>query len=309
MNNTQKKIAVLLAAYNGTEWLQEQIDSILNQVNVNITIFISIDESTDNTLEKCILLSKKYNNIVILPSIGRMGSASKNFFRLVRDVDLIQFDYVAFADQDDIWNQDKLFRAVTQLKNTNADAYSSNVTAFWENGKQCLINKAQSQVKYDYMFESAGPGCTFVLTKKIALKLQKFLIINQLSCDKISMHDWFIYAFLRSHNYQWFIDNHSSMLYRQHNNNVIGANIGLKTALIRWKKLRQGWLVEQSILIADVVGYSDKPPIIWLKRLNILDRIKLIKNIFSYRRRFREKIILALFFMIYTVPKQEKIIF
>jgi rhamnosyltransferase len=292
-------VVVLLAAYNGSKWLQEQIDSILNQINVNVTIFISIDESADDTLEMCMLLSKQYNNIIILPSIGRIGSAAKNFFRLIRDVDINNFDYVALADQDDIWNKDKLLKAVNQLQTNSLDAYSSNVTAFWSDGKQCLINKAQSQVKYDYMFESAGPGCTFVLTKKIALELQKFLITNKLSCDKIALHDWFIYAFARSKNYKWYIDTKPSMLYRQHNNNVIGANVGIKSAMIRWRKIRQGWLIDQALLIAEVIKYPDNKSIISLKRFGLFDRFKLIINARFFRRRLRDQCVIALFFILH----------
>ncbi len=298
MNNPQKKIAVLLAAYNGTQWLLQQIDSILNQVNVNVTIFISVDESTDGTHEMCQALTKQYSNVFVLPAVGRMGSAAKNFFRLIRDVDLTIFDYVAFADQDDIWNIDKLSRSLIQLEHTQSDAYSSNITAFWENGQRQLINKAQSQVQYDYMFESAGPGCTFVLTKRFAIDLQKIVISQQNQIHDVALHDWFMYAFARSKGYKWHIDSQPTMLYRQHAHNVVGANVGIKSALVRWKKMRQGWLVSQAILIADILDYSNKHPIVWLKRFNCMDRIKLVFNSFTYRRRLREKMALALFFII-----------
>jgi rhamnosyltransferase len=45
------KILVLLATYNGLPWLNSQIDSILNQDNLDISLFISDDDSTDGTLE------------------------------------------------------------------------------------------------------------------------------------------------------------------------------------------------------------------------------------------------------------------
>jgi rhamnosyltransferase len=292
-------VVVLLAAYNGSKWLQEQIDSILNQINVNVTVFISIDESADDTLEMCMLLSKQYNNIIILPSIGRIGSAAKNFFRLIRDVDINNFDYVALADQDDIWNKDKLLKAVNQLQINSLDAYSSNVTAFWPDGKQCLINKAQSQVKYDYMFESAGPGCTFVLTKNFAVDLKNFVINKQNYMDNIALHDWFIYALARSKNYKWYIDTKPSMLYRQHNNNVIGANVGIKSAMIRWGKIRQGWLIDQALLIAEVIKYPDNESMIWLERFTLPDRFKLIINARLFRRRLRDQFVIALFFILH----------
>lgn len=56
------------------------------------------------------------SRINILPEIGRMGSASQNFFRLIRDVDFDSFDYVAFSDQDDIWKLDKLNHAIIAIE-------------------------------------------------------------------------------------------------------------------------------------------------------------------------------------------------
>ena len=67
--------------------------------------------------------------------------------------------------------------------------------------------KNQPQKKFDHLFESAGPGCTFVLTKELALKLQQFLKnghFNQLD----NYHDWLIYAYARSHSFKWYMDSY-----------------------------------------------------------------------------------------------------
>lgn len=45
------KVAVLLAAYNGMQWIKEQIDTVFNQQDVDVTIYISVDLSTDGTYE------------------------------------------------------------------------------------------------------------------------------------------------------------------------------------------------------------------------------------------------------------------
>ena len=122
-------IAVLLAAYNGEAWIAAQFDTILNQKEVAVTIYVSIDSSTDNTEKICAEYAIKYQNIVILAHAGRFGGAAKNFFRLLRDVDFSHFDYVAFADQDDIWYPDKLLRGVTHITQRKLGGYSSNVLA------------------------------------------------------------------------------------------------------------------------------------------------------------------------------------
>ncbi len=287
---------VLLATFNGEAYLNEQLSSIYNQSNVDVYILASDDCSDDSTLKLLNEASVNQSQLLVLP-IKKMGSSVANFFRLLRDADFSTVDYVAFSDQDDIWENEKLSNAILALLENRADAYSSNVTAFWQNGKQNLINKAQSQKKYDYMFESAGPGCTFVLTKKLALNLQKFLSDNQDKCKSVALHDWFIYAYARSHNYNWVIDKESYLLYRQHENNVVGANIGIKAKINRWKKMRDGWHIIQAILIADILGYGNQFPIREIKSYGLIDRVILIINFRKLRRRFRDSFALAIFFL------------
>jgi rhamnosyltransferase len=294
------KVVLLIAVYNGSKWLEVQINSILKQIDVDHSSFISIDPSNDDSELLCLELSKRNKSINVLSTGHKHGSASANFFRLIRDADLDAFDYIALSDQDDIWQADKLSHAIKKIQENNIDAYSSNVTAFWPNGQQRLINKAQPQQQWDYMFESAGPGCTFVMTQKLALAIQQFLIENQEACRQVALHDWFIYAFARSRGFKWFIDNESHMLYRQHAVNVVGANVGIKAKIQRFKKLREGWLFEQALLIADILGYANMPPIQKIMRLSLLDRVWLIFNVSKLRRRLRDRIALAFFMMLFV---------
>src|SRR5687767_12775736 len=136
MEKTLVKVAVLMAARNGLEYLPAQIESILNQKNCMVKLFVSDDLSTDGSLdfiEKCV---KSNNNVVLLPNVFSFGSAAKNFYRLISDVNINQFDFIAFADQDDIWDSDKLIRHVDIARQHSADGVSSNVIAFWPNGRE-----------------------------------------------------------------------------------------------------------------------------------------------------------------------------
>ncbi|EFA8782167.1 glycosyltransferase, partial [Escherichia coli O105] len=195
-----KRIAILLAAYNGARWLEEQISSILQQTNVEVTIYVSIDLSNDETYLLVSKLALKEPRIIILPYGDIYGGAAKNFYRLICEVDYENYDYIALSDQDDVWRKNKLERACEFLKNN--DFYSSNVIAFWENGKQALITKSQDKVAFDHFFESAGPGCTFVFKREYALQLKRFLMINKHAMD-VELHDWLIYAFARENNLKW----------------------------------------------------------------------------------------------------------
>ena len=131
------KVAVLLAAYNGEKYIQEQIESIVNQVDVDVYIYISIDASTDRTLEICEQLQKIHKNIFIInESKERFGSAGKNFYYLIKNVDFEEFDFIALSDQDDIWKPLKIIRGIQVLEKEQASGYSSDVECFWDDGSR-----------------------------------------------------------------------------------------------------------------------------------------------------------------------------
>lgn len=282
-------VAVLLAAYNGRQWIEEQIASILNQNNVYLKIFISIDPSTDTTREFLEQSYIQHDQIVILPDIGKFGGAAKNFFRLMRDVDCSIFDYVAFADQDDIWFPDKLCRAIQKLDETKSDGYSSNVLAFWEDGKNELVQKSQMQCKYDYLFEAAGPGCTYVMRKNLAQKIKQKIIGRWEEVNQLWLHDWFCYAYARSNGFTWFIDEKPSMCYRQHNSNQVGVNKGLEAFLHRFTIIIKGDAISQSLSVAVLIGMENDSFVKKWKNFTRLGFLKLALSAPECRRKKLEK--------------------
>lgn len=296
------KTAILIATFNGEKWLKEQLLSIAKQQNVDASLFVSDDQSIDGTVKVTEELIQTYGNIHLLTSKNKFGSAAQNFFRLIRDVDFSQFSHIALSDQDDFWQPRKLALAIETIREKGVDGYSSNVRAFWPDGSSKLIDKAQPQMPLDYMFESAGPGCTFVLTQKMALELQKFIIEKHDSLKSIALHDWFIYAFARSRGYKWHIDPTPTLSYRQHADNVVGANTGFKAIKARLSKLRQGWYIKQIILIAESLGYQNSEPIYKISRLNIFDRLYMAMFAYRFRRRFRDRLAFA-FFVLFLAKK------
>lgn len=288
-----KKIAVLLAAYNGEEYLHEQINSILGQKNVNVTIYISLDRSVDRSLSIVQNFADANINVNLLDYGDRFGSAGKNFFHLVHTVNVDEYDYVAFADQDDIWPANKLAKAIEKLQ--EYDCYSANVTAFWDDGRAVFIDKAQKQCEWDFLFEAAGPGCTYVFKREVAIQFKVWLLncYEQVSKD-ITLHDWLLYAFARSHGYSWFIDPDSMMRYRQHANNQVGTNNSFAAAKKRLKLIKDKWYRQQVNNIITHLGLQDT--FLYSKGVNngYLGNLYLLLHIVKLRRRFRDRCALAL---------------
>jgi rhamnosyltransferase len=252
-------VAVCLAAFNGVRFLPEQMDSILNQIDVLVTVFVSVDPSSDGTEAWFQQLQASEQRVVLLQGGEKFGGAAPNFFRLLREVNFSTFDYVAYADQDDIWLPGKLKRATGKLVEAGADGYSSDVLAFWESGRVSYIKKSYPQRRWDYLFESAGPGCTFVLCRKLALELQSSLRQNQQSVQDIGLHDWLTYAFARAHNHPWVIDAYAGLKYRQHGANQVGVNVGVSALVWRTRKILNGWGLNQARLIARFSGADASP--------------------------------------------------
>lgn len=253
------RIAVLLAAHQGLNWLGYQIDTILAQRGVSVTVVVSVDASSDGTEAYVDELASRHANIHALPHGSRFGTAAANFFRLISEVDADGFDYLSFADQDDLWDEDKLLRAVDQLRSRGADAYSGNVTAFWPDGRRALIHKAQPQREWDFLFEAAGPGCTYVMSHRLFVALQRFVRSHGRQLQSIYLHDWFCYAFARASGFRWWIDPVPKMGYRQHQNNVVGVNRGWRAMSMRLQSVRSGWWLDQARQIAQLLQLERHP--------------------------------------------------
>lgn len=252
----EPRVAILLAAYNGIRWIEEQVISIEDESGVDVHIYVSVDLSDDGTFEWCEEFSASVDNVTVLPYGERFGGAAKNFFRLIRDIDFSQYDFVALSDHDDIWMPDKLSHAIEKIREENVDAYSSNVTAFWNDGREEFISKSQPQEEFDYIFEAAGPGCTYVLSKRVAKDFQKFLL-QSTEANNFILHDWLIYAYARSKGFSWFIDSRSSMLYRQHENNQVGVNLSLDDLVSRAKYIFWGGGLWQIKLLLNLLKGHD----------------------------------------------------
>lgn len=287
----QPSVAVLLAAYNGMRWIEEQILSLLAQQGVSIVIFVSVDPSSDGTFLWCSELAAKDHRVRVLPDNGeRFGGAAKNFFRLVRDVDFSAFDYISFADQDDIYLEEKFIAAHEAIVSCGVSGYSSNATAFWPDGRKRLLVKSQPQRRYDFLFEAGGPGCSYVLRVADALEFKNFLVENWSAVNNVALHDWLTYAWFRASDKAWFIDERSFILYRQHGGNQMGANSGASGIKSRLNLLTSGWYRNEISKISQLVGYNlpDLPASIITH--GVVPRDFLLANFGEFRRSARDRV-------------------
>ena len=112
---TTPRVLVLLATFNGARWLDEQLDSIIAQQGAQVTILAADDGSTDGTAALVERRTAAWLAAPVLAPSGHQLGAAGNFLRLLREAPLTGFDFVALADQDDIWLPGRLARAVQHL--------------------------------------------------------------------------------------------------------------------------------------------------------------------------------------------------
>jgi rhamnosyltransferase len=295
-------VNVLLATFNGKEFLSEQLDSLLNQVNCNINISIRDDHSTDGTIDIIKNYKLKFPNKInfLEDSYGPTKSACKNFLLLLCNTKIYidQFDYYAFCDQDDIWLPNKVNNSIESLKKNNCEAYSSDLLVLKNKKIINTLKKKDNQTEFDYLFQSASAGCTYLFTQNAVLEL-----LNQINTDFVSKlrnnysHDWITYAILRSRNYKWFHDENSYILYRQHLNNVYGEKNLIQSFYKKTKLIFNGWYFEHVFFVYRLTIFNsiNSNFDIFFNKIysnNIFTRISSHKYLYKTRRESRQRILL-----------------
>lgn len=118
-----EKVVVMMATYNGKKYIEKQLDSILSQIGVCVALHVYDDASTDGTKEILQEYEKLYCNMTC--TFAKENKGYKNsFWHLLKNAQ--QAEYYAWADQDDIWNKNKLQSAVHKMK-TNVCACGGGV--------------------------------------------------------------------------------------------------------------------------------------------------------------------------------------
>lgn len=249
---SRPNVLVLMACYNGRKWLEEQLNSILLQTDVNVTIVARDDGSSDGTdrLLKNVSASKPEINLLI--SKQRSGSAASNFATLIQSTPSLGYEYVALSDQDDIWFTEKLRRAIASLKNSDAAGYSSATIASWSSGKTRTISLNPNFTANDFLLEGAGQGCTFVLKSEFYERLRSFVSTHSELFSTAHYHDWAIYALARTWHLPWSFDSTPSLIYRQHDTNDTGSRGSARAAIKRIALIRNGWYKSQLHAISNI---------------------------------------------------------
>lgn len=211
------KVCVLMSTYNGEKYLLEQIESILNQENVLVSLLVRDDGSKDNTI-KILKSYEKEEKLKLILDKRNLGPANSFMEILYNSPD---YEYYAFADQDDIWLKNKLLTAIEQLKDFSVPAlYCSNQLVYKNEIVEGLrFKKEPNHGLVQAICGNIFSGCTMVFNKDLADVLKK----NKPSPEvlRIRMHDTWVMA-VAEYIGTVVYDHNSYIEYRIHANNTVG---------------------------------------------------------------------------------------
>ena len=218
---------VLLATYNGSLYLKEQLLSILAQTYPPHRIIISDDMSSDSTLDIVYsFINSTTKPIYLLPSPGVKLGCCKNFERLLAFSDS---NYVMFSDQDDIWDlnkAEKLLNTMIYHESRHESSYPllvhSDLRLIDSSGgflqqsflKYQSLNPAHNQW-HQIAMQNIVSGCSCLVNRKcidLALPFPPSVI----------MHDWWLALVASRMGKVIYLDT-PTISYRQHSLNVVGA--------------------------------------------------------------------------------------
>lgn len=295
------KILVLLALYNGEKYISDQLLSIIEQESVNIDVLISDNGSTDNSLNiiNKLINIKKIKNIKILNNKSTKGFAN-NFYFLIRNVkNTNDYDYYAFSDQDDIFLLNKYSLLISELEKNSADCCSSGLFELKDNKINKTIYQKNKIRKYDFLFEGAGQGCSFLINRNAFTETRSYLIKYENQIKDFYFHDWLIYLITRILNYKWLFLREPLTIYRQHEENNFGSKFSINGIKKRLNRIFSGWYKNQITLAYHIASninskyFVDFSPFLLIKKRNFFQKINLSIFIFKHgRRRFKENLIL-----------------
>lgn len=232
-------VAILLSTYNGEEYLAEQLDSLIAQTHPHWVIYASDDGSSDSThsiLEQ--YQAKIGRGRLVIVQGPRQGFAA-NFLSLLRHPE-IQASYFAFCDQDDHWLPGRLATGLSRLC-----AYPSDQPALFCSRTQ-LIDTDGKPFGMSPLFERP-PSFENALVQSIAGG--NTMLFNAAARDilrqtpttaRIISHDWWAYLLITGCGGNVVYEQQPTVGYRQHEQNLVGANSSLRERAIRVGKMFKG---------------------------------------------------------------------
>ncbi|HEY2535248.1 MAG TPA: glycosyltransferase family 2 protein [Xanthobacteraceae bacterium] len=232
-------VAIFLGTYNAATFLQEQLQSFEKQSSVEWRLIASDDGSTDATLAMLSQFRERLGPSKVEIRYGPRQGFVANFLSLACDRS-ISADYFAYSDQDDVWESDKLSRALAWLATIPAYVpamYCARTKLVDEEGRDCGYSPLFRRKPHfrNALVQSIAGGNTIVFNQAA-----RSLLMRCGGAVRVPSHDWWTYLLTAAAGGEIHYDPVPSIGYRVHPKNVVGSNVGWVNRARRLKMLARG---------------------------------------------------------------------
>lgn len=219
-----KNVAILLATYNGGQYIREQLDSIVAQTYQDWKIYVHDDGSKDDTM--CIVrqFMDEYPEKFEIVDGPSTGCARDNFLFLFR---FVEADIYMCSDQDDVWipekieitlrEMEKINEEVPCLVSTDLKVVDRDLNVIAESMNDFCKFACENVSVQHLLIQNTVTGCTMMVNRAL-----RDLIIKYKNSDNIMMHDWWAAEIAAVKGKLVYLDV-PTILYRQHGDNSVGA--------------------------------------------------------------------------------------
>jgi glycosyltransferase involved in cell wall biosynthesis len=220
---TIPSVAILLCTLRGHDYLRQQLDSIADQTHTSWSVWVSDDGSDHSTHTILDEYQTKLGKARFTVLRGPAQGFAANFLSLACNTS-IGADYYAYADQDDIWESDKLALALRWLEGMPADVaalYCARTSKVDANNQDLGLSERWTKPLgfANALVQSIASGNTMVFNRAA-----RDLLAAAGPKIQVAAHDWWTYQLVSGSGGRVFYDSRPTVRYRQHRDNLIGTN-------------------------------------------------------------------------------------
>ncbi len=226
MYRNDKKIAVLLATFNGARYIGAQLESLSRQSCDAFHVYVRDDGSTDSTVQLVEDFAQSHPGLVTLVEDGgqRMGAA-KSFMSLLSVVDS---DYYMFCDQDDVWLDFKIestFARMQQVENGETPVVVATDLKVVDENLETIRESFNADLKIEVFRKHPQLICVRHVVTGCTMMLNRFAkMVSLPMSDLATMHDEWVALCVHFNGGSISLLDEATICYRQHSSNTLGAN-------------------------------------------------------------------------------------
>ncbi|MEO6355050.1 MAG: glycosyltransferase family 2 protein [Ferruginibacter sp.] len=277
MENKLPLVSIVMATYNGSLYLAEQMESLMAQSYKNLEIIVVDDCSGDNTVEILKKFQEKKPSINIISNETNLGYI-KNF---EKGCSLARGEYIALCDQDDYWHPDKIKHMQAAIGNYPL-IYCDSVLCD-ENLQPIGVNISDRGNCRDY--DNCLQQAIFCRIYGHATLIKKEFLLKTIPFLAVIPHDWWICYMATFYGGIKYL-NEPLANYRQHSANIFGAAGGKSRSHNKANKVEKKKQEIKNIRIR-IKAFYDQCPVELVKEKEVLRRLVKSYESFSLANNFQ----------------------